>query len=122
MEFRNAKYNQYGTIDCEVLSPEFGWVPFTATKEDIYSVSHEIYDAAKDIAAPFIAPTEIEVITEASFLVRSQRNLMLSFSDWTQLPDATINRAAWASYRQELRDITSQKDFPKNVVWPLQPK
>ena len=53
--------------------------------------------------------------------IRSQRNQLLSASDWTQVLDAPIDRTAWATYRQALRDITSQEDFPNNVVWPKNP-
>jgi hypothetical protein len=53
--------------------------------------------------------------------IRSQRNQLLTASDWTQVLDAPIDRTAWATYRQALRDITSQEDFPNNVVWPKNP-
>jgi hypothetical protein len=38
------------------------------------------------------------------------------------LPDYPINdaaRAAWAAYRQSLRDITAQPGFPGNIDWPV---
>lgn len=54
-------------------------------------------------------------------VVRSQRNALLSASDWTQLPDVPAEtRERWAAYRQALRDITDQSD-PFNVVWPVAP-
>lgn len=53
--------------------------------------------------------------------IRASRNVMLVNSDWTQLPDAPVNTAAWAVYRQELRDITLQDD-PFNIVWPTAPE
>lgn len=34
MEWRNARYNQHGTIDVEILLPEHGWIPFTASPDD----------------------------------------------------------------------------------------
>ena len=46
---------------------------------------------------------------------------MLSDCDWTQLADAPVNKEAWATYRQALRDITTQEGFPFNVVFPEQP-
>jgi hypothetical protein len=55
--------------------------------------------------------------------IRSERNAKLSVCDWTQLSDApltNIQTAAWATYRQELRDITIQTD-PFNIVWPQPP-
>ena len=53
--------------------------------------------------------------------VRQQRNQLLSACDWTQLPDAPVDTAAWATYRQELRDLTAQAGFPWEVVWPEEP-
>jgi hypothetical protein len=54
--------------------------------------------------------------------VRNHRNTLLSGSDWTQLADAPVNKAEWATYRQALRDITTQEGFPWNVVWPTKPE
>jgi len=40
--------------------------------------------------------------------MRHQRNLLLAASDWTQAgDDPTGNAAAWATYRQALRDATA---------------
>lgn len=53
--------------------------------------------------------------------VRAERNQRLAESDWTQLADAPVDRAAWAAYRQALRDITAQPGFPMTVDWPVAP-
>ena len=56
-------------------------------------------------------------------IVKNQRNILLSESDWTQLPDVQIQtKQAWATYRQELRDVTSQSGYPFNVIWPTKPE
>lgn len=52
--------------------------------------------------------------------IRSIRNKLLAACDWTQLPDAPVDAAVWAVYRQELRDITKQPD-PSNITWPVEP-
>ena len=52
---------------------------------------------------------------------RSKRNQLLTASDWTQVADAPVDQAAWATYRQELRDITSQEGFPEAITWPVAP-
>jgi len=54
-------------------------------------------------------------------VIRKQRDALLAQSDWTQLPDAPIDTAAWASYRQALRDVPAQPGFPFDVVWPVKP-
>lgn len=53
---------------------------------------------------------------------KAQRNSLLSASDWTQLPDASVDKQAWATYRQALRDLPQQPDFPNNITWPEPPK
>jgi len=55
--------------------------------------------------------------------VRVRRAALLQASDWTQLPDVPLEtRAAWADYRQALRDITEQPGFPDNIEWPVPPE
>lgn len=54
--------------------------------------------------------------------VRGKRELLLAQSDWTQMPDVSIEtKAAWAEYRQALRDITAQSGYPFDVIWPNPP-
>lgn len=55
--------------------------------------------------------------------VRNLRNTYLTQTDYTQIADSPIpedKRGAWATYRQQLRDITLQTD-PFNLVWPTDP-
>lgn len=55
-------------------------------------------------------------------IVREERNLLLSATDWTQLFDVPQTvRDKWASYRQALRDVPQQSGFPTNVQWPTKP-
>ena len=57
--------------------------------------------------------------------IRYERNMLLSASDWTQMPDNVLSpekKEQWISYRQSLRDIPQQFDFPENVTWPEKPE
>lgn len=47
--------------------------------------------------------------------MRSERNRLLAESDWTQLPDAKVDKEAWAIYRQQLRDAT--KNWEPSFIW-----
>lgn len=58
---------------------------------------------------------------ERATSVRFARNAALTNSDWTQVADAPVDKAIWAEYRQQLRDVTAQQGFPFSVVWPVQP-
>lgn len=68
-------------------------------------------------------PSERQAKTdEVAFLVRADRDARLAACDWTQVIDAPVDKAVWATYRQALRDITSQRNFPFEVQWPTQPE
>ena len=54
--------------------------------------------------------------------VRAERNALLTSSDWTQVPDAPVDQAAWRTYRQALRDVTAQPSFPYDITWPTKPE
>ena len=45
------------------------------------------------------------ILDDHAGMMRAVRNQLLKDSDWTQLPDATCDREAWATYRQALRDF-----------------
>lgn len=53
---------------------------------------------------------------------RGKRDWLLTQSDWTQLPDVPLTtQAAWATYRQALRDVPQQPGFPTEITWPTAP-
>jgi hypothetical protein len=58
---------------------------------------------------------------EQAKAVRQSRTEKLKDSDWTQIADSTADKAAWATYRQQLRDITTQAGFPWTITWPDAP-
>jgi hypothetical protein len=53
--------------------------------------------------------------------VRQTRDTKLADTDWTQVADAPVDKAVWATYRQALRDITTQEGFPWTVTYPDKP-
>lgn len=56
--------------------------------------------------------------------LRSKRNALLNKSDWSQFPDCPLSssdKTAWATYRQELRDLPSNTADPQNPSWPVCP-
>jgi hypothetical protein len=72
------------------------------------------YDGEK-----FSAP--VENIEDLANQARTERNKLLSESDWTQVADAPVDKAAWATYRQALRDVPNQTGFPSEITWPDAP-
>jgi hypothetical protein len=81
--------------------------------EDNQVFTVEVTDKSEeDIAADQLA--------EAS-IVRAKRNQLLTETDWTQVEDTSADKAAYAIYRQALRDITDQDGFPFDINWPELP-
>lgn len=72
-------------------------------------------------AANPIEYTAAELNDRKAAEVRAERNTKLSNSDWTQITDSTADKAAWATYRQALRDVTVQVGFPQTITWPDAP-
>ena len=62
-----------------------------------------------------------EEAVDAWTVLRSMRNDRLRETDWTQLPDAPTDKARWAVYRQQLRDLPANTADPAVVVWPKRP-
>lgn len=68
-----------------------------------------------------------EPLTEEAMArnIRGERFMRLLASDWTQLPDTQLDQAQknrWTKYREDLRNVTKQKDFPNKINWPEEPK
>lgn len=123
--------SNFNVLDNQSLK-EFGWYPYRFVPADLegdkivdgsYITINENevveYQIARD-------KTQDEINSEIENLwsnIRSQRNIFLNESDWTQISDSPLSvekKEEWKVYRQELRDITNQSD-PHNIVWPIKP-
>ena len=85
---------------------------------DPQNITYAYFDEYGEEYAVLLDGADVEErpYTEAQAMqaLRTERNLRLVNSDYTQLPDVTLTEAqveAWRVYRQELRDIT------ENIVW-----
>lgn len=65
-------------------------------------------------------PTSIDDETLVD-VIRWRRTGLLHSSDWTQTPDCTVDKQAWATYRQQLRDLPSSNANPRLIVFPTPP-
>lgn len=59
--------------------------------------------------------------------IKAERNRLLTESDWTDTLSAKSRLGeelynSWQTYRQQLRDITSQPEYPQQVTWPQVPQ
>lgn len=65
--------------------------------------------------------------TKTALSHRTTRNKLLAESDWTQMNDSPLAnevKTAWATYRQELRDISDLDAWPNlgDDDWPTKPE
>ena len=86
-------------------TPE-GNVPFTAEEEAPRDAEEAAWDAGAD--------------DRTAKEVRRKRDAILKSSDWMANSDVTMSDE-WRTYRQALRDITSQEGFPNDITWPTEP-
>jgi len=114
----------------DVPNQEFIRVDF-ATPDDEFIGSYYDFDKKQFVRLPpkpsddydFDGDTKqwLLNVERASQNAVTKRNQLLYACDWTQLPDAPVDKSAWASYRQALRDITEQPNYPKHIEWPTIP-
>ena len=72
-----------------------------------------------------IQPWEDEANIETDWLferIRLWRSRELASSDWTQVADSQTDKAAWATYRQALRDLPASNKDPKKIKFPTRPE
>ena len=57
------------------------------------------------------------------YLIRMRywRDTELARTDWTQVADAPVDQAAWAVYRQALRDLPASNADPRKIELPVAP-
>ena len=62
-------------------------------------------------------------VTDALYLIRLRnwRNTELARTDWTQLSDSVCDKAAYAAYRQALRDLPASNSDARKIELPEVP-
>ena len=62
-------------------------------------------------------------VTNETYLARMRfwRNSELTRTDWTQLSDSVSDKAAWANYRQALRNLPASNLDPRQIELPVEP-
>jgi|GEM_PF-1150168 len=126
---RKPNYNKQGNINCEVYHNEFGWIPYTATADDVELQGRVIYEAIMagncGEIAEYVEPekTEAELIAEAEdqaaeYIVRidavATNNIL-----WAQLTED--QQAELTTLRSELVSISDQDGYLSDIEWPDMP-
>ena len=93
-----------------------------STFGDVSLIQRQFEDIKAEIDKQF--DRAILKLDETSWeIIRKKRDFLLRTTDWTMTPGCTVDQAAWAAYRQTLRDVpqTYLKDGYSAVVWPKAP-
>lgn len=132
LPFSFNNISNFNLLDVETLKLH-GWFPYRIVtahitndvmldKSDVIVEENEVVEYQRTRQK-----TENEINAEINSMwinVRRNRNIELSNSDWTQLPDSPLTeekKQEWVVYRQSLRDITLQPN-PFNLIWPTKPE
>jgi len=89
--------------------------------ESDYNSNVMFIDPSKKPSWPEV---QAQMDPEEWVVVRFKRKEKLQSCDWTVLPDVPMDaqkRTEWETYRQALRDVTTQPD-PFNITWPTPPE
>ena len=100
--------------------------------ETILEVSEPLGDTERykvvDGAVVSKSDSELQSIDNAALakMIKDDRNQELFHTDWTQLPGGPLSdskKAEWATYRQTLRDLPTNSNWPnlQEGDWPAEP-
>jgi hypothetical protein len=67
-----------------------------------------------------LAAREASELERASLAARKERDAKLAATDYLALSDNTLT-SDMTIYRQGLRDVPGQEDFPTTILWPESP-
>ena len=106
----DSSYKQ-SSID-ENLNPNFTTLEISEAEREIAVTGKaRVIDGVFTVPPPPTPPTPSEQMLSS---IRSQRNLLLQASDWTQVIDSPLTdtkKLEWKNYRSVLRNITDNYVF-----------
>lgn len=109
----------------DALLAEWGVYPYTVQDRPEYDYLTQTLKqtALAEVNSAWTQGWEVSnlPVEDAGRNIRSQRDSLLSQTDWMALSDVTMS-PEWAAYRQALRDVTAQDGFPYAVIWPTKPE
>jgi len=124
--------SNFHVFDNQTLK-QYGWYPYrfveTQKNENQYYDGSDFVIEENEVVEyqKVRNKTEQEITEEIESMwrsIRDRRNVFLTESDWTQLPDSPLTnqkQTEWQIYRQSLRDITTQLN-PFSIEWPTPPE
>ena len=97
---------------------------FTASYGDTYDSIEMLDGQTKPTESAFTTKYNELDANHGMIALRNERDQLLAETDWTRMDDNGLSdsaKASWATYRQELRDITDTATSLEDVTWPTKP-
>ena len=105
-----------------VLTATFPDALWALTNNDLSTLTWDESNTAKKPTKKALDEAAPQVERDLQWkAIRAERDRRLAASDWTQVSDAPVDAAAWAAYRQQLRDLPQNYILPSDVEWPEEP-
>ena len=128
MKVLNAKWDNesHSSFTAIIQHDVYGNIPYTVCLTvDDESDTHKELVALYNNGKIHVEDADITHINkDKEQCIRLTRNMYLRDTDCYMLCDYPISESDKEEirvYRQQLRDITKQKEFPNNVIWPKIP-
>lgn len=104
MNYRNAQYNVYGTINCEIDHPKLGWIPFTASPDDMEKHGRDIYTQILQTGdvAEYVAP-----VVSNEELILKYREKVNRWRDEQEIAGVIHNTHNWDTTPQSREKIST---------------
>lgn len=128
MQVRNPQWAnaQHTLIDLEIDHPEYGWILFTASPNDVEEYGRQLY--AEAAAGQFGPVAEYVAHVATATENKSEAERRLQATDWVNQPDVydpantphLTNRDEFLAYRSQVRGI-AVNSVAGNLNWPIEP-
>lgn len=110
LQFRNAHFIGPEAIEMEINHPVFGWIPFTATPDDVEEHGRLLFEAAKDVATAYTPPppepepVPAEISRRQFFQILEKRGLITKAEALSALTTGTLP----AAFEAVIADIPTE--------------
>ena len=88
MDYRNATFTKVGLIDCEINHPDHGWIPFTASPDDVEKHGRDIYQVvlSEGHVAAYVEPqVDLAAARQEMSCSKMQGILTLGETKWGEV-------------------------------------
>jgi len=125
-EISTETLENYGVYKITYLEPD---AYDSSTQYVSRNATPTLIDGAWSVGCTIQNKTSEEIAAHTAMVetdLRATRNKLLADSDWTQMNDSPLTnevKTAWATYRQELRDLSDLDAWPNldDADWPVAP-